>query len=217
MKYQCCPHDPEQFATNLRRDSYTRNLTWDSAKGQGVLIVQVRFGEEENLTTEELCEILNTTGYLLHDEFEDLPGGISVCFVSAVDKARNSGCRMNGEACSYMVFSILPAGAVCKVFCPPDNQTMIKSYVRIPLQISVQIQEETVLRGMFKKKEEKTGFFILSFPVDLAAVYMDGSLTYRVGDLEIPITKEMIKMGTVFVLSPEWPQLSVKNPGLSLN
>ena len=43
MQYQYCPNDPQRYATNLRREQGTRNLLWDNARGQDVLLVQTPF------------------------------------------------------------------------------------------------------------------------------------------------------------------------------
>lgn len=216
MIFQCCQYDQDRFATNLRRDGHTNNLIWDSAPGQEVLIVQVPFGEETTLKTEDLCETLNAAGYTLNREFEEMPGGLAVCYVSAADKARNNGCRLNAEACSYLVYSVSTDGNVCRIYASPDNQSMIKSYVRIPLEIPVYIQEEIILQGRLRKKEVRTGFYMLSFPPELAAAYTDSGIVYRIEDFEVPVTKEMIQAGTVYVLSPEEPKIETVNPGMTV-
>lgn len=55
MQYQYCPNDPQRYATNLRREQGTRNLLWDNARGQDVLLVQTPFEMDAVDLMEELC------------------------------------------------------------------------------------------------------------------------------------------------------------------
>ena len=59
MIYKCYPHDRAHFATALRKDSHTGNLTWDNAPGQDVLIVQTAYGVDASKILEGLCNTLS--------------------------------------------------------------------------------------------------------------------------------------------------------------
>ena len=47
-------NDAEKYATNLRIDEQTKNLIWDSAPGQDVVIVQTPYGDSVNSILEDL-------------------------------------------------------------------------------------------------------------------------------------------------------------------
>ena len=55
------------------------------------------------------------------------------------------------------------------------------------------MREETKTEGLFIKKVVRTGYYTLIFPQDLAGGYRDGDLVLRVGSLEIPVTRQMVK------------------------
>ena len=45
---------------------------------------------------------------------------------------------------------------------------------------------------------------------------MDGSLSYMIDDFEVPVTKEMISQGMIFVKSTSRPEMKPKNKGLQI-
>ena len=91
MIYKYSPNNPARFATNLRRDKTTKNLMWDNANGQDVLIVQTPFGSSAVDYIEEICHLLpNVT--LLPEKYTEELTGVWIKFVTAADKARNRGC-----------------------------------------------------------------------------------------------------------------------------
>lgn len=215
MRYQYCPNDPTRYATNLRREQGTNNLTWDNARGQDVLIVQTPFGSAAEGVIEELCGIMERT-QLQTDRYNEIRPGIWVRFVTAADKARLSGCPINTEACTYAVFACSTLGDVCSIYAPQRNQAMISAYCNIPMRIHVDVREETRTEGFFKKKIVRTGYYILSFPQDLAAGYQNGDLLCRVGGLDIPVTRQMLEQGCAFVRTDLRPDILSGNKGLEL-
>lgn len=214
MRYECCPNDPKRFATALRRDAHTRNLFWDSSQGQDVILVQTPFGTDGSSMLEQICEALNKNQKPLN-EFVEILNGVWVRYVSAAEKARNKGCRLNGEACTYTVFCAQQEGEVCRLY-QPKNQAMITQSCSIPQEIRVTIQKLTRSEGFFRHREVDTGFYEMTFPSGLAAGYMDGSLCYRIKDFEIPVTKAMLETGTVYIKSAARPELVPKNKGLKI-
>lgn len=214
MRYECYPNDPDRFATNLRRDNRTKNLIWDSAKGQDAIIVQTPFGQSAVSKLDKICESLNTMKELTN-KFVEVLDGVWVCYVSATNKARNNGCVLNGEASTYTVFSCCLEGDVVKIYKPQD-QAMISSNIDVPLEIHVDITKDTVYEGFFRKREVETGFYCVSFPSELGNGYMDGSLSYQIDGFEIPVTKEVIMQGTVYIKTDVRPVLVPKNRGLRI-
>ena len=214
MKYKCCPNDPEYFATALRRDGHTHRLTWDNARGQDVIIVQTTFGVSASAILNEICDALNNNEQPLTD-YVEVMNGVWVCYVTAADKARNNGCRLNGEASTYTVFSCQKEYDICKIY-QPNNQAMITQSYSIPLEIHVTIQKETRIEGLFRQHEVETGFYSVSFPPGLAAGYLTGSLCIKVYDFEMPVTREMLEQGTVFIKSAIMPRLIPKNKGIKI-
>jgi len=214
MKCIILENDPDRFATNLRRDNLTQNLIWDNAKGQDVLIVQTPFGKSVVSILDEMCKSLETIGDL-SDKYIEVLNGVWVCYVSAADKARNSGCPVNGEASTYTVLSCCKTQSDISIYKPQD-QKMISSFFDIPLKIRVDITKDIVYQGFFKKKAVETGFYCIKFPTDLSNGYMDGSLSYVINDFEVPVTKEMISQGTIYVKATSRPEMRPKNKGLQI-
>ena len=104
MQYQYCPNDPQRYATNLRREQGTRNLLWDNARGQDVLLVQTPFEMDAVDLMEELCRRMEKVP--IHpNRYTEIQPNIWLRFVTAADKAKMGGCPLHAEACSYTVFS----------------------------------------------------------------------------------------------------------------
>ena len=214
MKCECYPHDPEKFATNLRLNNTTKTLVWDSAQAQSSLIVQTPFGENAADMIDKICAALEQLSFLTND-FTEIFNGVWACLVSASDKARNNGCRLNGEASTYTVFSCNYANDTISLY-RPQEQAMITSSVDIPLEIKINVSQEIAYQGLFRKHPVNTGYYIVTFPDELGNSYTAGSLGYSVDDFEIPITKEMIAQGTVYIKSTEAPKIIPKSRGLKI-
>lgn len=216
MRYQYCPNNPDRYATNLLREQGTRNLTWESARGQDVLLVQTPFEQRADGLMEELCRLM--------EQFPPLPGkyteikpGVWVRFVTAADKARMNGCPINTEASTYSIFSCFTQEDVCSIYAQQENQAMISAYCSIPMQIHVDMWEQERTEGvLFKKRVVKTGYYIISFPQEFAAGYRDGDLACRVGELDIPVTKQMLEQGYVYLWTDRKPEIYSVNRGLEL-
>lgn len=215
MRCKCLSNDPEKFATNLRRTVQTKNLTWDNANGQDVIIVQTPFGESAVSILDDICKALNGIE-VPSDSFAKILDGVWVRYVSAADKVKNNGCPLNGEASSYTVFSCCREKDVLKVY-RPQEQAMSKPTVDIPLEINAKVTRDAVKKGFgpFQKSVE-TGFYCISFPRELEDKYMEGSLSYRINGFEIPVTKKMFSQGMVYVESSVQPELVPKNRGLKI-
>ncbi len=214
MEYQCASYDPERFATNLRRDAVTRNLTWDNAKGQSVLIVQTPFGQSASDRLSDICSALSEAS-LYPGKFTEVPGGIWVRMVSAADKARNKGCPLNGEASTYTVFSCEVDEDICRVY-EPLNQTMLSASCDIPLKLHVEIHKIMRTEGRIRKREVDTGFYEISFPADFSCKYVEGSLYCQVENLKVPVTRQMIEEREFYIKTDARPVLVSGNKGLQL-
>ena len=214
MKYQYCPNDPQRYATNLRREQGTKNLRWDNARGQDVLLVQTPFEMNAADLMEELCSQMEKTALHPNQYTEILPG-IWVRFVTAADKARMGGCPLNAEACTYTVFSCCAENGVCSIFAP-QNQAMISAYCNIPMELHVSVEAQTRIEGLFKKRAVPTGYFTILFPRGFHAGYVDGDLIYRIKDFTVPITRKMVEQGVVYIKTEVKPEIVSKNKGLML-
>ena len=216
MRYRYCPNSADWYATNLRQDRGTGNLTWDNNRGQDVLIVQTPFEYNAENLMEELCQLMEEA-VLQTDSYTEVKTGVWVRFVTAADKARmNNGCPINTEASTYSVFACCTEGNVCSIYAPQKNQAMISAYYSIPMQIHVDIQEQIRTEGFIKKKVVKTGYYTLSFPQDIAAGYHNGDLVCRVAGLDIPLTQQMLERGSVYIKTEHRPQVISTNKGLEL-
>ncbi len=216
MEYEYVPYDQSHFATNMRYDVRSNNVIWDAPSGQDALIVQTPFGKSAEAQMEDICKRLANMP-VLPMQYTELSGcgGIRVRAVSAADKARNRGCPLNGGASTYTVFSYAISGNVCSIY-QPLNQGAISAHCDIPLYIQVEIKKDIRTEGLFQKKTVETGFFILSFPPDISNGYTDGDLQYCVGDLAIPVTRQMLEQGKIYVKSARKPVIISQNSGLRL-
>ena len=214
MQYQYCPNDPERFATNLRREHGTRNLKWDNARGQDVLLVQTPFGSSAVEIIEDLCQRMAKTT-LPPDKYTELMPGVWVRFVTAAYKARMGGCPIHMEACTYTVFSCYTEADICSIFAP-QNQAMISAYCNIPMEIHVTVAQQTRVEGLFRKRTVSTGYYTMAFPKGFDSGYKDGDLVYRIKDFSVPITKMMLEQGTVYIKTDIKPEVVSKNKGLKL-
>lgn len=214
MQYQYCPNDPQRYATNLRREQGTRNLLWDNARGQDVLLVQTPFEMDAVDLMEELCRRMEKVP--IHpNRYTEIQPNIWLRFVTAADKAKMGGCPLHAEACSYTVFSCCVENKVCSIFAP-QNQAMISASCNIPMEVHICVEAQTRMEGLFKKRAVPTGYYTISFPNGFHTEYVDGDLTYRVRDLAVPITREMVAQGIVYIKTETKPEVVSKNKGLKL-
>lgn len=214
MQYQYCPNNPEQYATNLRREQGTRNLKWDNARGQDVLIVQTTFGSSAETIIEELCVLMESAA-LSNEKYTELKPCVWVRFVSAADKARMGGCPINNEASTYTVFACSVEGNICKIYAP-QNQAMISPHCNVPMDIHVEVMPHTLTKGLFKKTEVHTGYYRMVFPREVAGGYNSGDLYYHVDGMKVPVTRQMIEQETVYIKTSQRPELVSRNKGLVL-
>lgn len=216
MRYQYCPNNPERYATNLLRQRGTRNLTWEGARGLDVLLVQTPFEQRAEPMMEELCRRMEHIN-LQPNKYTEVKPGVWVRFVTAADKARMNGCPINTEASTYTVFCCFTQGEVCSIYAPQGNQAMISAYCSIPMQIHVDMWEQERTEGLFfNRRVVKTGYYIISFPQEFATGYRDGDLACRVGELDIPVTKQMLEQGEVYIKADRKPEVHSVNKGLEL-
>ncbi|MCI9120439.1 MAG: hypothetical protein HFG00_02770 [Oscillibacter sp.] len=217
MQYQYCPHNPARYATNLLRERGSSRLYWENADGQDVLLVQTPFGVPAAERMEALCQAMGKT-LIQPGRYTEVLPGVWVRFVSAMDKVQMNGCPINTEASTYTVFSCLTEGEVCSIFAPQPCQAMISADCSIPMRIRVEVTEQFRRRrqGLFGHVMEPTGFYTLSFPRELAGTYQEGGLFYRAGGLEIPVTRQMLEQGVVYVKTDIRPELVSRNKGLEL-
>lgn len=214
MKYEYTPNDPKRFSTNLRYDLKTKNLIWDNASGQNVIIVQTPFGESAVSRIEEICVALEKI-IIYPNKYIEVFGNIWVRFVTIQDKAQNKGCPLNGEASTYTVFSYVVEGDIIKIFAP-KSQAMISSSCDIPLELHAEINRIKKQKGFFLKREIDTGFYSITFSSDISSSYIDGSIQYMINDFMIPITKLMLMQGTIYIKTEVRPVLISNNIGIKV-
>lgn len=217
MRYQYCPNNPERYATNLRRDKGAGNLKWNSARGQDVLLVQVPFGWNAEEIIGELCQAMEEENPPANRYVEALPG-VWVRFVTAAENARMNGCPIHTEASTYYIFSCFVERDVCSIYAPPQNQAMISASYNVPMKIHVDVQMQTQMRrtAIFHREEVFTGYYILTFPRDLAGSYRDGDLCCKVENMELPVTRQMLEQGVVYIKTEQKPDIYSRNKGLEL-
>ena len=217
MRYEYLPNDPQHFATNLRQDFQSKNLIWDNARGKDVLIVQTTFGVSAVEKMEELCSVLENT-LVNKEKFTEIATGVWLRIVTASEKAKQNGCPLNGEASTYTVFGVMEDSDnnICKIFAP-QNQAMITACCDVPLDIHVEISQQTREEGfLFAKKTVTTGFYSISFIDQIGAGYVDGDLCCEINKFQVPLTRKMLENRVVYVKSTVKPQIVSLNKGMQL-
>ena len=225
MTYTYAPSNSNRFATNLMADKQKNRLTWDSSSGQEVLILQTPFGVNGGSSAKELCgedrsviecvcQKLETMTLEQNDYTEIFPG-VWARFVTAADKVR-LGCPMHGEACTYSVYACDRDGEACLVYAQKD-QAMISPFCNVPMEIYIEAEEDTVTkRSLFSRIEVPTGFYKICFPDNLLDGFTERTLWMYVDDVKLPVTREMVETGTVYVQTDVCPTFESDNRGHSI-
>lgn len=218
MEYEYRASDPKHFAQALRYNAERRTLLWDNAPGHDSILVQTPFGQSAEERMEELCAQLARTRLKSGVFLEVLPG-VFLRYITAKEKARDSGCPLNTESCTYTVFACLTQGDLCTIFAPL-HRSMSPAVYDAPKEIHIDVQPEleSGRRSLFggKKEDTFTGYFRITLPAnyDKSSVY--GYLYYRVGRYTLPITPQMFDAGTFYVKSGEKPEIISTAQGLRL-
>lgn len=216
MIYQYLPNDPARYATALRLQPASRTLVWDNANGQGSLLVQTPFGQSAQELMETLCPLLEERFPTLPEQFTEAAPGVWLRLVTAADKARNGGCPLHSEASTYTVFACDVLGNTCRIYAPQSNAMILPS-CDVPLEIRLSVTECTQTEGpFFRRREVFTGFYRVDFPAGLAASCGDGDLCCSLGELTIPVTRQMLEQGSVYYRTDTAPVFQSANPGLRL-
>lgn len=221
MEYIYSPYDPMRSASNLQYKADSGKLFWKAPAGQDTLVVQTPFGESAENQMEGICRNLSGRPSLPR-QYTEIPhgSGVWLCAVSAA--ASVNGCPVNRGAGTYTVLSYSIGQGVCSIFAPPPpSQWTASAHENIQQNIHVDVFREVrqVRRGFLGlggMREEDTGFYTISFPRDISGGYADGDMQYTVGDLAVPITRQMLEWGQVFVKTDRMPVVTSVNGGLDV-
>ncbi len=223
MKYICCPYDENYYATALNKNTTTNGLNWECARGEDSIIIQTEFGVTANDMLPRICEALNKNNRDL-TECDDYMEVLSeseniecwILYVSTRDKGKNNGCKLNGVACTYTVFGCHVEGDECRIFLPSKDNRYQKNFYNVPIEIKVSIIKERRKKRCIIKRYVDTGFYSMTFSGTDIDYYLDGSLCYKTEGVLIPVTRDMIYNGTVFVQTTERPEIIPQNNGIKI-
>ena len=217
MQFTYSPTVPAFYATMLRIDHTTFNLTWDSTKGQTVLVVQTPYGKSPLDQMEAICEKMSAAS-LAEDNYTEVMPNIWVRLVTAAQKVRNKGCPIRGLASSSTVFCCEMQGDACLVHAPQGPRNVS---VDIPAQMNFSVQRQTTMvksgfLGLGAAREVDTGFYSLTFLDPCPPGYQDGDIFFSMGGLRIPVTRAMLEQKVVYFKTPAPPMPETQNTGLQL-
>lgn len=219
MKVEMIPSDPKQIAINLTHKPGSRLLKWDSTPGLNAILFQFPYGDDVMGGLENVCALLEDYG-LSEGEYKPISDnkGIWVRYVPYEEYQKEKGCEINGEACTYLVVGCIVDKATGDVqIFTPTEQAMMKPYCSISYEMSIRIGRHKTISGFGPfKKEVDSGFFEVNFPDQALEGYMDGSIVYQLGGIEVPITGEMLKQKTIYIESETTPVFVSNNKGLTL-
>lgn len=223
MKYICCPYDEKYYATSLRKNTNTNGLNWDCAKGEDSIIIQTGFGVVSNSLLPQICEYLNKNNRNLvecNDYMEIMSDAQDTecwaLYVSSGEKGHNGGCKLNGVACTYTVFGCHIEGNECRIFLPAEGNTYQKNYFNVPIEIQISTVKQRRRKRCIIKRYVDTGFYSISFFGEDLDYYLDGSLSYKTEDFLVPITRDMVLNGTIFVQTGDRPEIICQNNGIKI-
>lgn len=215
MEYKYSPENQKKFATGIRINIVSKKMTWDTSKGVDTLVVQTAYEKEVNTIIPALCKELNQKD-LKKETYTQIMDEVWVRYVPAEEKAANGGCEINMKASRYTVLACQKEGNICEIYAPYEHGMNIP-YYDIPLEMHIDLQKQISESGKGRKKNRKfRGFYILTFPDELKTAYIENSLCYKVDGLEIPVTIEMVRQGTVYIESNMEPEIVPLNKGILL-
>ena len=219
MKSEMIPADPKQIAINLTHKAGSRLLKWDSTPGLNAFLFQFSYGENVIEKVGKICPMLEEYN-MAEGGFQCINEGKGIWarFVPFEEYQKNKGCELNGEACTYLVAGcrVDKATGTIQVY-EPTEQAMMKPYCSISHEMNIQMARHKVISGFGPfKKEKDTGFYEVNFPSEALEGYMDGSIAYQIGGIEIPITGEMLKQKSIYIETEEAPRFVSNNKGLTL-
>lgn len=222
MKYECHPADREHYATGLTLDPQEKRLSWTSLPGQDSLLVQTPYGADPSKEADRLRDALQTVcrQRLPEGRFHPISDRFSVRYVSAEEKARNRGCRYNGEACAYAVFSCVtdPYRDLCDIYVEGGRGAMSSPSCDVPMNVRIEVTPVIHYTGFFLfRREAPTEFFRVRFPDPCDPNYRDGDLEYSVDERwRIPVTRLMFEAGEIYIRSAKKPKFKSRNEGVRL-
>lgn len=218
MKYLYVPYSNQHWAMDLRKNKDNR-LEWQQENRQDVLIIQTPFGETAMDHMDQICRGLEKRGRL-GNAYTEVAVNIWVRKVTAQERAIEAGCALHDEACTYTVLAYTEDGDEGRIYAP-QLKAAGRPCCDIPLEMKVFLTRDTVVESSgflgLRKKEKETGFWIMEFPAEVAGKYVNGSLQYTLDDFSIPITREMVEQGTVYIRSGNrMPRLEANSKGIRL-
>ena len=208
------PKTPQRYAINTRHNKVTNCLEWDTPVGQSTLVVQCPFGERPVDKIDQICAALEQSA-IEENVFTEILPNIFVRFISAADKGRLHGCPLNGASRTYMVFACDIEKEEYIIY-EPQMQAMAAPYCDIPIDVKVEVLQQKKTVGWLKKEEVPTGFYIMEFIGESFGGYLDGDLQYKIADMHIPITNEMVKQRRVYIKSDIKPNVIAARKGIRL-
>ncbi|MBQ9493820.1 MAG: hypothetical protein IJR54_08830 [Oscillibacter sp.] len=223
MTYECRPADRDHYATSLTLEPQSNRLTWTALPGQDSLLLQTPYGVDPAREPDALRDLLERlcSTRLPQGRFHTLSPSLSVRYVDAEEKARNQGCRANGEACTYTVFPCVTdiPGDLCRIYVAGGRDSMSSPRCDVPMNIRAEVTPVRAYTGYWLfRRETSPEFFRVRFPDPCPENYRNGDLEYGVGERwRIPVTKEMIERGEFFVRTDRKPVLIPRNAGVRLS
>lgn len=214
MKYRHEEYNSHFFATNLRLSE--GKVKWDTENGGVTLLLQGKFSEEIDI--QKLCEALNALQPNLQErEFIPLAPeyrGVSVRLIDAQQKAKQGGCTVREEVCRYTVYACEMNEDECIIYEPRR-----KYYVDVPAEVSItyaKVYDRT--KGFFTRKVKETfaGFYEVVFEQKKFLNYRDGAIFYKIGEVQIPVTYEMIQAECFYIKADEMPVFRTENGGFRI-
>ena len=222
MRYHYLNYDPKRYSYRLHQNQNGK-LEWSSAKRQDALIVQTPFGQSAVEFMREFCDDKTNRPFSDQQQYFPVGKGVSFRFVSAVERAKNQSCSLNGKGYTYTVFS-------CRVRKDDDGQDVCDVYApliqavnpvscNVPRQISVTVarmaRKEGFFRNPFAPVRERYQLYRVAFQArDIPP--KDGDLMYQVGPFQYPILGEMYRAGSFYIRASEMPEVRSRNPGLTV-
>lgn len=204
----------DHYAGNLssRSENEGKVLRWDSSNC-GIILIRSNYKNDEKNNIENICKKMNKDDIFFANDFYEVESGIFVKTISKVENANRSAI-VNGAG-RYYVYACEEKNGDYYIY-PPPSGGMGSHYtdVRLILRVSYEIEMKTVKEGFLKNKINRvsSGYYSVLFQPEFdISHYNNGDIYYYIGDIKIPITKNMLQLERIFIKTDNKPEMQSDN------
>lgn len=224
MRYILKEYDNRYYCNNINVSS-SGHIQWNCSNEVDTLVVSVAIGSVDirNIRRfiENLCNHLNRYAEnISHYEYTNIGDNMYAKHLTLLEKSTNNGTQIYIPGRSYLVIAIRQEDDCINVYLPNDNDYSI--YKESSLVISYHVSEgHYELEERLFRKPREAGYYKISFFPEFSSGYIDGLIYYRIENVRMPITRQMIDNKDIYIykLKPNMqaPVVESASPQVILN